>query len=132
MLVNDDVNLVVEFVVTSVSVSMAIRSPQDIYYTSIPSIYVQLGDAVDVLYDSIMFVRMNWYTGDSETTIRDDVMSFRHCMPGAMNKVSSDGNHMNDLITTIFLVVVPPPPPPYHYHHHRLFEVVAANEFFLV
>ena len=58
MLVNDDVKLVVEFVVTSVSVSMsmAIRSPQDIYYTSIPSIYVQ-GDAVDVLYDSIMFVR---------------------------------------------------------------------------
>ena len=75
MLVNDDVNLVVEFVITSVSVSMTIRSPQDIYYTSIPSIYVQLGDAVDVLYDSIMFVRMNWYTGDSETTIRDDVMS---------------------------------------------------------
>ena len=84
MLVNDDVNLLVKFVVTSVSVSMAIRFPQDIYYTSIPSIYVQLGDAVDVLYDSIMFVRMNWYTGDSETTIRDDVMSFRHCMPGAM------------------------------------------------
>ena len=29
MLVNDDVNLVVEFVITSVSVSMTIRSPQD-------------------------------------------------------------------------------------------------------
>ena len=100
MLVNDDVNLVVEFVITSVSVSMTIRSPQDIYYTSIPSIYVQLGDAVDVLYDSIMFVRMNWYTGDSETTIRDDVMSFRHCMPGAMNNVSSNGTHPNDDNTT--------------------------------
>ena len=45
MLVNDDVNLLVEFVVTSVSVPIC--SPQDIYYTSIPSIYVQLGDAVD-------------------------------------------------------------------------------------
>jgi len=45
MLVNDDVNLLVEFVVTSVSVP--IRFPQDIYYTSIPSIYVQLGGAVD-------------------------------------------------------------------------------------
>ena len=45
MLVNDDVNLLVEFVVTSVSVP--IRSPQDIYYTSIPSIYIQLGDVVD-------------------------------------------------------------------------------------
>ena len=49
MLVNDDVILLVEFVVTSVFVfvSVPIRSPQDIYYTSIPSINVQLGDAVD-------------------------------------------------------------------------------------
>jgi len=100
MLVNDDVNLVVEFVVTSMSVAMAIRFPQDIYYTSIPSIYVQLGDAVDVLYDSIMLVRMNWYTGDSETTIRDDVMSFQYCMPAAMNNGSSDGTHPNDDNTT--------------------------------
>ena len=45
MLVNDDVNLLVEFVVMSVSV--LIRSPQDIYYTIIPSIYVHSGDAVD-------------------------------------------------------------------------------------
>ena len=45
MLVNDDVNHLVEFVVMSVFV--LIRSPHDIYYTSIPSIYVQLGDAVD-------------------------------------------------------------------------------------
>jgi len=100
MLVNDDVNLVVEFVVTSVSMAMAIRFPQDIYYTSIPSIYVQLGDAVDVLYNSIMFVRMNWHTCDSETTICDDVMSFRHCMPGAMNNISSNGTHLNDDNTT--------------------------------
>ena len=47
MLVNDDVILLVEFVVTSVSMSVPIRSPPDIYYTSIPNIYVQLGDAVD-------------------------------------------------------------------------------------
>ena len=47
MLVNDDVTLLVEFVVTSVSMSVPIRSPQEIYYTSIPSIYIQLGDAVD-------------------------------------------------------------------------------------
>ena len=26
-----------------------------------------------VLYDSVMLVRMNWYTGDSVTTIRDDI-----------------------------------------------------------
>ena len=45
MLVNDDVNLLVEFVVMSVSVPIC--SPQDIYYTIIPSIYVHSGDAVD-------------------------------------------------------------------------------------
>jgi len=43
MLVNDDVNLLVEFVVMSVF----IRSHKDNYYTIIPSIYVQYGDAVD-------------------------------------------------------------------------------------
>ena len=43
MLVNDDDNLLVEFVVMSVF----IRSPQDIYYTIIPTIYVHSGDAVD-------------------------------------------------------------------------------------
>jgi len=43
MLVNDDVNLLVEFVLLSVF----IRSPPDIYYTIIPSINIQLGDAVD-------------------------------------------------------------------------------------
>ena len=42
MLVND-VNLRVGFVVMSVSV----YSPQDNYYTIIPSMYVLLGDAVD-------------------------------------------------------------------------------------
>ena len=41
----DDVNLLVEFVVMSVSVP--IRSLQDIYYTIIPSIYVHSVDAVD-------------------------------------------------------------------------------------
>ena len=45
ILVNDDVNLLVEFVVTSVS--EPICSPQDIFNTIIPSINVQLGDAVD-------------------------------------------------------------------------------------
>ena len=45
MLVNDDLNFLVEFVV--MSVSMPICSFQDIYYTIIPSIYVHLGDAVD-------------------------------------------------------------------------------------
>ena len=45
MLVNDDANLLGVFVVTSVS--EPIRSPQDIYYTIIPSIYVHSGDAVD-------------------------------------------------------------------------------------
>ena len=39
----DDVNLLVEFVVMSVF----IRSHKDNYYTIIPSIYVQYGDAVD-------------------------------------------------------------------------------------
>ena len=43
MLVNDDVNLLVEFVVMSVFIC----SPQDVYSTNIPSIYVHLGDAVD-------------------------------------------------------------------------------------
>ena len=57
MLVNDDVILLVEFVVTSVFVfvfvfmfvfvSVPTCSPQDIYYTSIPSLNLQLGDAVD-------------------------------------------------------------------------------------
>ena len=55
MLVNNDVNLLVGFFVMSLS----IRSPQDNYYTIIPSIYVQLGDVVDVLYDGVMLVRMN-------------------------------------------------------------------------
>ena len=39
----DNVNLLVKFVVMSVF----IRSHKDIYYTIIPSIYVQYGDAVD-------------------------------------------------------------------------------------
>ena len=45
MLVNDDVNLLVEFVVMSVSVPT--RSPQDIYYIIIPSMYVHSGDTGD-------------------------------------------------------------------------------------
>ena len=43
MLMNDDVNLFVEFVIMSVF----IHYPQDIYYTIIPSIYVHSGDAGD-------------------------------------------------------------------------------------
>jgi len=56
MFVNNDVDLRDRVIV----MSMSIRSPQEYYYTIIPSMYVQLGDAVDVLYDSIMLVRMNW------------------------------------------------------------------------
>ena len=41
----DDGNLLVEFVVTSVPVSIYV--PKDNYYTIIPSIYVLVGDAVD-------------------------------------------------------------------------------------
>ena len=55
--------------------SVSIHSPQDNYYIIVSSIYVQLGAAVDVLYDGVMFVRMTWYTDDSVTTIRDNVMS---------------------------------------------------------
>ena len=40
---NNDVNLLVEFVVMSVS----IRSHKDNYYTNVPNIYIQLGDSVD-------------------------------------------------------------------------------------
>jgi len=88
MLVNNDVNLLVGFVVMSVS----IRSPQDNYYTIIPSIYVQLGDAVDVVYDGVMLVQMNWYTDDSVTSICDDVMSLSVLyMPGATSYILSDG-----------------------------------------
>jgi len=41
---------------------------------------------------------VTWYTDDSVTTIRDDVMSLSVlCMSGAMNNnVLSNGNHMND------------------------------------
>ena len=53
--------------------SVSIRSPQDNYYTSIPSIYVQLGDTVDCFICGVMLVGRTWYTDDSETNIRDDV-----------------------------------------------------------
>ena len=43
MLVNDDINLLIEFVVVSIS----IRCFKDNYYTINTSIYVQLGDVVD-------------------------------------------------------------------------------------
>ena len=42
-MISDDVNLLVEFVV----MSMSINSFKDIYYTIIPNIYVQYGDTVD-------------------------------------------------------------------------------------
>ena len=38
---------------------------KDNYYTIIPSIYVQLGDAVDCfisLYEGVMLVQITWYT----------------------------------------------------------------------
>ena len=53
-----------------------------------------------VLYDSIMLVRMYWYTGDSETTIRDDIpISYQYRIPGATNYILSEGNGMNANIT---------------------------------
>ena len=70
----DDGNLLVEFVVTSVSVSMSIRVPKDHYYTIISRIYVLVGDAVDCFLDGVMLVWTTSYTDeDSVTTIRDDV-----------------------------------------------------------
>ena len=48
--------------------------PPNNYYTIVPSIYVQLGDAADVLYDGFMLVQMNWCTGDSVTIHRPFVM----------------------------------------------------------
>ena len=55
--------------------SVSTHPSQDIYYTIVPSIYVQLGAAVDVLYDGVIFIWMTWYTDESGTTIRGDVMS---------------------------------------------------------
>ena len=43
MLVNNGINLHVEFVVMSVSIC----SPGNNYYTVVPSIYVRLGNAID-------------------------------------------------------------------------------------
>ena len=44
---------------------------------------------------------VTWYTDDSVTTIRDDVMSLSVlCMSGAMNNALSNGNHTNDNNTT--------------------------------
>ena len=65
----DNVNLLVEFVVMSVSIHFT----QDNYYTIIPSIYVQLGGAVDCFICGVMLVWMTWYMDASVTTIRDDV-----------------------------------------------------------
>jgi len=42
-MLDDNVNLLVEYDVMSVS----IRFPEDNYYTIAPSIYIKLGDAVD-------------------------------------------------------------------------------------
>ena len=53
-----------------------------------------------VLYDGIVLVRINWYTGDSEIAIRDDIaISYQYCMPGATNYVLSNGNSANNNIT---------------------------------
>ena len=75
--------------------SVSIHSPQNIYYTIVPSIYVQLGAAIDVLYDRVMFVWMIWYTDDSVTTICDDVMFYQYYMSGAMKYTLSGGNDTN-------------------------------------
>ena len=55
--------------------SVSTHPSQDIYNPIVPSVYVQLGAVVDVLYDGVMFIWMTWYTDDSVMTIRDDVMS---------------------------------------------------------
>jgi len=45
-----------------------------------------------LLYAGIMLVRINWYTGDSEIAIRDDIaISYQYCMPGATNYVCPMG-----------------------------------------
>ena len=86
------------YVVDLVAISVSICSHKDNYYTNIPNLYVQVGDAVDCSIYGIMLVRMTWYTDDSVTTILDDVTTY--CKMGAMNNVSSDGNHMHDNNTT--------------------------------
>ena len=46
---------------------------------------------------TVTYWYVTWYTDDSVTTIRDDVMSLSVlCMSGAMNNVLSNGNHTND------------------------------------
>ena len=78
----DDGNLLVEFVVKSVS----IRSPQNNYYTIMSIIHVQLCDAVDVLYDGVILIQMTWYMDGSITTICDDVMLLSVLYDGCCNE----------------------------------------------
>ena len=67
---------------------VSIRSHKDNYETIIPSIInIQLGSAVDVLYDCVMLVRMKQLFMSCH---------YQYCMSGAINNVLSNGNHTND------------------------------------
>ena len=100
------VNFLLEFVVTSVSVSIC--SAQDIYYTYIPSIYVRLGDAVDY---SIIWWR--------HVGMDDFIHGWGQCndhlwwcrvrriiMYRPMNKGLSDWNHMNDNVLALVVLFI--------------------------
>ena len=89
MLVNDDINLLVEFVVISVSVP-----PWEITTLLFQPYMYDWVMLLVVLYDIIMMVWMTWHTDDSVTTICDDVMSAISIRTlGTMNNVLSDVNH---------------------------------------
>ena len=55
-----------------------------------------------VVYNIAVLIGMTWYTDDSITTVRNDVMLLSVLyMPGAaMNYASSGGNHMHNNNTT--------------------------------
>ena len=82
-MLDDNVNLLVEFDV----MSMSIRFPKDNYYTITQSMYVKLDDAVDCF---IRWWLLVWMT----STIRDNVTSL--LVSGAINNVLSNGDHTND------------------------------------
>ena len=75
MLVNDDVNLLVEFVVTFVlSCPCSCSSvPTRIFTTLSFQAYTYIRVMLlIVLYDGVMLGQMNWFTDEGVTTIRDD------------------------------------------------------------
>ena len=94
MLVNDDINLHVEFVVMSVSIPP--RKITTLLFQPYTYDWVML---LFVLYDSVILVQITWYTDDSERTFVM-MMSCRYqyqsSMSGAMNNVLSDRNHTNN------------------------------------